>query len=143
MASWYDVESAKLGSYSPDLISLPDPVTTAVGLADLWGEGGPEAVDRFISRSVLPFDEVKERRRKGRSATIYYDPRLREARAYTELVQLLLARGVVDLVLSGSETERIGIFFCGEEERAAATYLRLPTSQRTLCRARRRGPLQW
>ncbi|CAK0826987.1 unnamed protein product [Prorocentrum cordatum] len=77
VASWYDVDSAKLGSYRPDAISLPSGAVRPIPLETLWGSGGSDTVKDFISQNLLCSERAKQRLQGVGLERAYSDPALR------------------------------------------------------------------
>ena len=57
----YDQEPCTRAAFDSSRVSIPDVGGTPVPLAELWGPGGAEAVERFISDKVLPSDAAASR----------------------------------------------------------------------------------
>eukprot|EP00959_Pyramimonas_sp_CCMP1952_P296913 6211618-Pyramimonas_sp.AAC.1 len=57
VASWYDVDSAVLGSYNLASVSLPSGSPAPVPLEDLWGVGGSDMIRDFVQSRLLPSSE--------------------------------------------------------------------------------------
>ncbi|CAK0813222.1 unnamed protein product, partial [Prorocentrum cordatum] len=103
VASWYDVDSAKLGSYRPDAISLPSGTVRPIPLETLWGSGGSDTVKDFISQNLLCSERAKQRLQGVGLERAYSDPALRRRGAYEEFIRMLQERGLVDFAESGIE----------------------------------------
>ncbi|CAK0886194.1 unnamed protein product, partial [Prorocentrum cordatum] len=104
VASWYDVDSAKLGSYRPDAISLPSGTVRPSPLETLWGSGGSDTVKDFISQNLLCSERAKQRLQGVGLERAYSDPALRRRGAYEEFIRMLQERGLVDFAESGIES---------------------------------------
>ncbi|CAK0902508.1 unnamed protein product [Prorocentrum cordatum] len=104
VASWYDVDSAKLGSYRPDAISLPSGTVRPIPLETLWGSGGSDTAKDFISQNLLCSERAKQRLQGVGLERAYSDPALRRRGAHEEFIRMLQERGLVDFAESGIES---------------------------------------
>ena len=109
VASWYDVDSAALGSYSLASVSLPSGSLAPVPLEDLWGAGGSDMIRDFVHSRLLPSSEADSRLTCAQVAVPYSDPKLRRVAAFEEFVRALHQRSMVDF--SFSCKERVEAFF--------------------------------
>ncbi|CAK0899033.1 unnamed protein product, partial [Prorocentrum cordatum] len=113
VASWYDVDSAVLGSYNLASVSLPSGSPALVPLEDLWGVGGSDMIGDFVQSRLLPSSEVETRLNNSQVAVPYSDPKLRRVAAFEEFTRALQQRGMVDF--SFSAKERVEAFFVHEK----------------------------
>ncbi|CAK0818121.1 unnamed protein product [Prorocentrum cordatum] len=113
VASWYDVDSAVLGSYNLASVSLPSGSPAPVPLEDLWGVGGSDMIRDFVQSRLLPSSEVETRLKNSQVAVPYSDPKLRRVAAFEEFIRALQQRGMVDF--SFSAKERVEAFFVHEK----------------------------
>lgn len=103
IAGQYDVDSSSLVAYDRSLVSLPPEGSAACALAQLWGEGGHEAVVGFVDNKLLPSEKAEVRLREAEVTKTYSDPAFRHPRTWELFVRDLRARGLVDFALHAVE----------------------------------------
>ena len=84
-----------LGSYNPEMLSLPEVGNQPVALEDLWGKNGQQFVGTFIHNVTLPENEAKSRIKATGLRQCYSDPLLRDRKTFANLVSRLHACGLV------------------------------------------------
>ncbi|CAK0789751.1 unnamed protein product, partial [Prorocentrum cordatum] len=113
VASWYDVDSAVLGSYNLASVSPPSGSPAPVPLEDFRGAGGSDMIRDFVQSRLLPSSEVDTRLKNYQVAVPHSDPKLRRVAAFEEFIRALQQRGMVDF--SFSCKERVEAFFAHEK----------------------------
>ena len=78
-------------------VSLPEPGSRPVPLADLLGPCGANEIKDFVHDKVLPKSMADARREEAGFKKPYHDPGLRDPRTYAALLRRLLDGGVVDI----------------------------------------------
>lgn len=86
-----------LGSFNPELISLPAEELKPNDLAMLWGEDGQNAVEDFIRKQVLSREEASIQLDEAGVERCYSDPLLRHQPTFSAFVKRLWKLGLVDL----------------------------------------------
>lgn len=84
-----------LGSYNPEMLSLPEAGNQPVALETLWGKNGQQFVGTFIRNVTLPENEAKSRIKATGLRQCYSDPLLRDRKTFAKLVSRLHACGLV------------------------------------------------
>ena len=102
--------SCPLGSFNPDLVSLPSEGMNPVPLECLWGEGGQQEVEDFTVHQTLCIAEARERLDQCGLSKCYEDPQFRDRRKYASFLHRLLDLGLITLGLEPA-VETVGIFF--------------------------------
>ena len=98
-----------LGSFDPELISLPAEELKPNDLAMLWGEDGHSAVKDFIRKQVLTREEASIQLREAGVERCYSDPLLRHQPTFCAFVKRLWKLGLVDLSTDGG-VEHVELF---------------------------------
>lgn len=102
--------ASPLGSFVPELVSLPEVGGQPVPLAKLWGERGQQEVEDFFHSQTLGAAEAEEQKRCLGLTRTYEDPKFREPGKYAAFVRRLYDLHLVDVSLQAPE-EFVTIFF--------------------------------
>eukprot|EP00438_Fugacium_kawagutii_P004403 Skav208531 [mRNA] locus=scaffold3037:66464:70014:+ [translate_table: standard] len=98
-----------LGSFDPELVSLPAEQLKPNDLAMLWGEDGQCAVENFIREQVLTSEAAAIQLKAAGVERCYSDPLLRHQPTFSSFVKKLWKLGLVDLSLEEG-TEQVEMF---------------------------------
>ena len=102
--------SSPLGSFNPDLVSLPTAEMNPIPLSHLWGPGGRQEVEDFSHTQTLSTTEAEQRLLDSGVEKCYEDPQFRDPHKYAEFIKRLFTLKLVDMSLQPA-VERVGIFF--------------------------------
>ena len=103
--------SAALGSYDPELVSLPSGAVKPVPLEELWGQNGQIEVRSFIDERLKPENEAVQDLQMFGPDKVYSDPKFRSKKQYTGFVaRLYNLIGLLDVSLE-DVAEEVGLFF--------------------------------
>ena len=84
---------------------MPPAGATPVSLAQLWGEGGSDAVERFTTQCVLPSSSASERLTQRGLEAAFYDPAFGDIAVWEDFVVRLGRCGMLDFVDEGAVIE--------------------------------------
>ena len=104
-------EDAPLGpvTFDPAKISLPPEGNKPVSIDVLWGDGGPEFLERFSFHCLAPMVDV-QRQMRDAPAVPYTDVSFSCKTVWEEFVWRLARAGLVDF--ADEVTEVTGVFLC-------------------------------
>ena len=98
-----------LGSFDPELVSLPAEQLQPNDLAMMWGENGQNVVEDFIREQVLTREEASLQLEEAGVEQCYSDPLLRHQPTFSAFVKRLWTLGLVDLSLEAG-IENVELF---------------------------------
>ncbi|CAK9052120.1 unnamed protein product [Durusdinium trenchii] len=107
--------SSPLGSYNPDLVSLPSGEMNPVSLESLWGPGGREAVQEFVSARVLGPSEAQATLIESGVRRVYQDPQFNSSKTFAGFVMRLHGLGLVEFSAEPA-VEEVGLFFVKKKQ---------------------------
>ena len=107
--------SSPLGSYNPDLVSLPSGEMNPVSLESLWGPGGREAVQEFVSARVLGPSEAQAKLIESGVRRVYQDPQFNSSKTFAGFVMRLHGLGLVEFSAEPA-VEEVGLFFVKKKQ---------------------------
>ena len=102
--------ASPLGSFDPELVSLPAGDKQPVPLATLWGKDGQQEVEDFTRTQTLGAAEAHRRLEASGVVKCYEDPQLRDPVKYRSFIQTLHRLNLVSFQRE-APVERVGIFF--------------------------------
>ena len=106
----YHEDGARMASFDDAPVSLPAAGSTTVPLADLYGSGGADFVEDFISSRVLSSEAAQSKLTDAGLKKPYLDPVLKSSpKLYSQFIRDLHKRDMVDFDFS--VVESAGLFF--------------------------------